>query len=134
MKNPGNKKNSNNGFTLIEVIVTLVVASILGTILVQVMGTNYFESAQNLSSIRQGFEVREGLESITKDYKMWLKNSPDESIVDFKTGYIDTYSGSLNVSGVLNEIDTGNDGNIGILQVTVSDVNNKRSLTTIFTK
>jgi len=119
---------------LIEVVVTLVVASILGTILVQIMGTNYFKSAQNLSSIRQGFEVREGLESITKDYKMWLLNFPDQSIIDFKTGYIDTYSGSLNVIGVLSEIDTGNDSGVGILQVSVSDVNNNRSLTTVYTK
>ena len=119
---------------MIEVIVTLVVASILGTILVQVMGTNFFESAQNLSGIRDGFEIREELESTTKDYKMWLLNFPDQSIIDFKTGYIDTYSGSLNVIGVLSEIDTGNDGGVGILQVSVSDINNNLSLTTIFTK
>jgi prepilin-type N-terminal cleavage/methylation domain-containing protein len=134
LKYSGYEKYSTSGFTLIEIILTLVVASILGTILVQVMGTNYSGSAQNLLSRRDGFEVRKQLESITKDYRMWLENFPNQSIIDFKTGYVDTYSGSLNVSGVLNEIDSGNDGNIGILNVTVSNSDNSKSLTTFFTK
>ena len=119
---------------MIEIILTLVLASILGTILVQVMGASYSGSAQNLLSGREGFEVRQQLESITKDYRMWLKNFSNQSISDFKTGYVDTYSGSLNVNGVLSEIDSGNDGNIGILQVTVSNSDNSRSLTAFFTK
>ena len=131
---PGSKRQSSSGFTLIEIILTLVVASILGTILVQVMGINYSDSAQNLLSGREGFEVRQQLESITKDYRLWLDNYPNQSIMDFKSGYVDTYSGSLNVNGVLNEIDSGNDGNIGILQVTVSTSDNSRSLTAFFTK
>lgn len=119
---------------MIEIILTLVVASILGTILVQVMGINYSDSAQNLLSGREGFEVRQQLESITKDYRLWLDNYPNQSIVDFKSGYVDTYSGGLNVNGVLNEIDSGNDGNIEILQVTVSTSDNSRSLISFFTK
>lgn len=134
LRYPGYKRLSSSGFTLIEVIITLVVASILGTILVQVMGTNYSGSAQNLLSGREGFEVREQLESITKDYRLWLTDYPNQSIVDFKTGYVDSYSGTLNVNGVLNEIDSGNDGNIGILQVTVSASDNSRSLTAVFTR
>ena len=134
LKYSGNKKHSTSGFTLIEIIITLVVASILGTILVQVMGTNFSGSAQNLLSLREGFEVRQQLESITKEYRMWLENLPNQSILDFKTGYVDTYSGDLNVIGVLNEIDSGNDGNIGILEVTVSNSDNSRSLTAFFTK
>jgi len=98
------------------------------------MGTNYSGSTQNLLSGREGFEVREQLESITKDYRLWLVNYPNQSIVDFKTGYVDSYSGSLNINGVLNEIDAGNDGNIDILQVTVSASDNSRSLTAVFTR
>lgn len=134
MKYSGSKKHSTSGFTLIEIIITLVVASILGTILVQVMGTNFSGSAQNLLSLREGFEVRQQLESITKEYRMWLENFPNQSILYFKTGYVDTYSGDLNVIGVLNEIDSGNDGDIGILEVTVSNSDNSRSLTAFFTK
>ena len=134
MRYPGYKEHSSRGFTLIEVIITLVVASIIGTILVQVMGTNYSGSSQNLLYGREAFLVREQLESITKDYRLWLTNYPNQSIVDFKTGYVDSYSGSLNVTGVLNEIDTGNDGNIEILQVTVSASDNSRSLTSVFTR
>jgi len=134
LKYSGYKKHSTSGFTLIEIIITLVIASILGTILVQVMGTNFSGSAQNLLSLREGFEVRQQLESITKEYRVWLENFPNQSIIDFKTGYVDTYSGDLNVIGVLNEIDSGNDGNIGILQVTVSSPDNNRSLTAFFTR
>lgn len=98
------------------------------------MGTNFSGSAQNLLSLREGFEVRQQLESITKEYRIWLENFPNQSIIDFKTGYVDTYSGDLNVIGVLNEIDSGNDGNIGILQVAVSSPDNNRSLTAFFTR
>ena len=78
------KNQSVSGFTLIEIILTLVVASILGAILIQVMGANYSGSAQNLTSRREGFEVRQQLESITKDYRMWLETYPNQSIVEIK--------------------------------------------------
>jgi type II secretory pathway pseudopilin PulG len=128
------EKTKEAGFSLLEIILTILLASILGTILIQAMGTNLFQSSENLAGLKKGFELKREIESITKDYRNWLVDFPDQYINDFKTGYVDTYSGSLNVQGVLNEINPGNDGDIGILTVTVSDADNNQQLTTVFTK
>jgi prepilin-type N-terminal cleavage/methylation domain-containing protein len=66
------KRLEQKGFTLIEVIVTLVVAAILGTILVQFMGTSLTRSAEPIIMVQEGFSLSEVMEKMTAHYKYLL--------------------------------------------------------------
>lgn len=72
------------GFTLIEVIITLVVAAILGTILVQFMGTSLTRSAEPVIMVQEGFSLSEVMEKITAHYK-YLLATDSNPLTSFKT-------------------------------------------------
>ncbi len=120
----------NTGFTLLEVTVSLIVAAILGTLLIQFMGTNLSGSSESVVNAQQGFQLREVMEQITRDYRNWRKNSPGETISDFENDVNADYGGNV-VTGQT-EIDPGNDGDIEILEVTITDGN--QTLVAFFTK
>jgi prepilin-type N-terminal cleavage/methylation domain-containing protein len=65
---------SNKGFTLIEVIVTIVVAGILGTILVVFMGTNIVQSGTPVNMVRDQYRINQVMENIVADYKQRIKD------------------------------------------------------------
>lgn len=62
------RMNKNGGFTLIEVIVTLIVAAILGTMLVTFMGTTMTGSVQPLLRVQQSNTAGHVMENIITDY------------------------------------------------------------------
>lgn len=64
-------KNSG-GFTLIEVIVALIVASILGTMLISFMGSNVVQSANPVIMAQNGSYLNQIMENMTADYKNLL--------------------------------------------------------------
>ena len=68
MKRERNMKNRSRGFTLLEVIITLIVASILGTILISYMGTVMTGSAQLPYRQVQVYEMNQVMDNITADY------------------------------------------------------------------
>jgi len=57
------------GFTLVEIIVTIVVAAILGAMFLQVMETNLTGSVEPLIRVQDAFTLNEVMEKITADYK-----------------------------------------------------------------
>ena len=62
------------------------------------------------------------MENITRDYRDWLNRYPDDTLADFKTDFVDTYATSeISIQTNYNEVDSGHDGDIEILQVTISD-------------
>lgn len=67
-KNVGSKKSSL-GFTLIEVIVSLVVVALLGTMVMVFMDTAVPKSAQPLLHVQNGNYLNQVMENITADYK-----------------------------------------------------------------
>jgi prepilin-type N-terminal cleavage/methylation domain-containing protein len=75
--------NPDRGFSLIELIVTLIVAAILGTILVVYMGTGVTKSGIPVIWVKQEFTVYEVMEKITAEYQNELKTSPFV-LADFK--------------------------------------------------
>jgi prepilin-type N-terminal cleavage/methylation domain-containing protein len=70
----GNGK-SGRGFTLLEVIVALIVASILGAMLVNFMGSNMMQSANPIIYAQNGAFLNQILENMTADYKNLLRTS-----------------------------------------------------------
>ena len=63
-----NRMKKNGGFTLIEVIVTLIVAAILGTMLVTFMGSTLTGSVQPVLRVQQANTTGQVMENITADY------------------------------------------------------------------
>ena len=74
----------NQGFTLLEVVITLIVGSILGAILVQFMGTSMKNSFEPVIMVQNGNGVYEIMERLNSDYKMRLMTSTGDPLHDFK--------------------------------------------------
>ena len=64
--------NNNRGFTLIEVIVTLIVSAILAVLLLQVMSGHITRSYWGLEKMDSGLVLREVMEIINADYRRLL--------------------------------------------------------------
>lgn len=57
------------GFTLLEVVVTLIVISLLGALLAEVLGTGVQRSAEPIVHIQHGYRLTGVLDRITADYE-----------------------------------------------------------------
>lgn len=57
------------GFTLLEVVVTIILIGLLGTLLVQVLGTGVQRSAEPIVSIQTGYRLVGVMDRITADYE-----------------------------------------------------------------
>jgi prepilin-type N-terminal cleavage/methylation domain-containing protein len=86
---------STRGFTLIEVIVTLVVAAILGTILVVYMSGGITKSGIPIIWVQQEFGVYRAMERITAVYQNDLKTTPFS---------LATFSAKIDTPGEVNTI------------------------------
>ena len=75
----------NQGFTLLEVVITLIVGSILGAILVQFMGTSMKNSFEPVLMVQDGCGVYEIMEKMNSDYKWRLMTSTVDPLDNFKT-------------------------------------------------
>ncbi len=89
---PINNKGRDRGFTLLEVIITLVVAAILGTLLVTFMGSNVVQSANPVLQARNGAYLNQIMENMTADYK-YLMSTDATPLNTFSTRV-----GSVNAS------------------------------------
>jgi len=74
----------HSGFTLLEVIVTLMVASILGVIFLEFMGTTVQKSYEPINMIQGSLDVSDIIEMMNADYRKHLLLSPDP-LAAFKT-------------------------------------------------
>ena len=70
----GRMKNGG-GFTLIEVIVSLIVASILGAMLVSFMGSSMMQSGNPVLLAQNGAYLNEIMENMGADYKYLMATS-----------------------------------------------------------
>lgn len=73
MSRPGGKPFSvfkaSRGFTLLEVIVTIVIASVLGVMLVTFMDSKMTHSVQTVILAQSGSYINQVMENMTADYK-----------------------------------------------------------------
>ena len=57
------------GFTILEIIITIIVAAILGTIIFQYLGTSMLKSSVPIHRLQTSFSLKQVMENITEDYK-----------------------------------------------------------------
>ena len=139
------------GFTLIEMIVTIIVAAILGAMFLQIMGTSLTGSVEPLIRVQDQFVVKGVVERMTADYNALLYGGPDplgtlqsrignagDEVVDGDYG---SYTVEYNDYIMFNDGDGDGDyeefhddgsGGYTILKVTVSSGDER--LTSLFTK
>lgn len=142
--------NSQEGFTLIEIIVTIIVAAILGAMFLQVMETNVTGSVEPLTRVEDVYDLNQVIERITADYKRLLSEENTLETIkatigttgtDVTSGVYGTYSVQYNEyikftgpdgEGMYQEeADDGSGGN-RILKVTLSL--GDQQLTSLFTE
>jgi len=61
---------SRSGFTLIEIIVTIVISAVLATILVQVMANQTWRSYIPVQTINENLALRAIMDNIASDYRL----------------------------------------------------------------
>jgi prepilin-type N-terminal cleavage/methylation domain-containing protein len=131
------------GFTLLEIIVSILIAAIMGAVMVQFMGTSMIQSAKPVVEVKNGLILNEIMEKITADYKKLL--ATDGTPVETLKGYIENgnavgnvpYYGPYTCSTEYIVFSGGNEvqdtsGTNTLLKVTLTYGN--QSLVTLFTK
>jgi len=132
-----------SGFTLLEVIVTLIVASILSVIFLEFMGTTVQKSYEPINMTQSSLDVNEIIEKMNADYRKHLLLSPDP-LAAFKTDVENgntasplPYYGDYNVqttwikfSGGSEVVDASGENRMLKVKITFGD----RSVTALFTK
>jgi len=77
----------SKGFTLVEVIVTLVAAGILGAIFIQLMGTALNAGWNAVEIVRDESNAERVMEQIIADYVLHINNDPAAALNDMVTAY-----------------------------------------------
>jgi len=130
------------GFTLVEIIITILIASILGLIFLQFMGTSMTGSVEPVIRIRDAFTVKQVMEKMTADYKKLMaentsslstfqshvQNGNNEENVPYFGPYTVVYNNYITFDDSGNEVAGGD----RILKVSISHGDQK--LTALFTK
>ncbi len=86
---------NDSGLTILEIIVTIVVAAILGTVLVQVMSTSLTRSSVPITLLQNTYSINQIIEEMTADYEELYENV-NEKEYDIST--LKTYIENGNVS------------------------------------
>lgn len=142
--------NNKKGFTLLEVIVTMIVAAILGSILVSFMGSNLMGSVTPLIRVQNSNTLTQVFENITADYNKLnsddvgnnttvalstlstnIDSGNNSSSTPYYGPYTIVYKGYISFDGSGNEaVDTS--GQNKVLKITLRQ--GDQTLTTLFTK
>lgn len=80
---------SRKGFTLIEIIVTLIMIGITAAIMFPAMGTNLIRSPEPVKRVNDQYVLIQEMDKITGQYREDIGN-PSFNIGSFKTTYVDT--------------------------------------------
>ena len=71
---------NKNGFTLIEVIISIIMISITGIIMITFLGTAFKQSGQPLRILGDNLTVLNAIEIVNADYRAKLEKNPLQSI------------------------------------------------------
>ncbi len=64
-------KLKSNGFTLVEIIITLVVAAIVGTMMFTTLGTSLTKSSDPIHRMKKTFELQQVMENFITAYEKY---------------------------------------------------------------
>lgn len=91
-----------NGFTLIEIIVTLTIVAVAGALFVAYMGTSLTQSAVPASQVRSQYALIQQMEEITSDYRKALNDGGGTiNLQAFKVQHVDTKPNIYSVSEII---------------------------------
>lgn len=89
---------SSNGFTLIEVIATIIVVGILSAFFIHFMGTALDSSYKSVELVVGEAEAEGWLEQIIADYVKEMNNNPDDALANLVTiNAGGTYGGNVSM-------------------------------------
>ena len=71
---------NKNGFTLIEVIISIIMISITGIIMITFLSTAFKQSGQPLRILGDNLTVLNAIEIVNADYRAKLEKNPSQSI------------------------------------------------------
>lgn len=137
-----NSAGKETGFTLIEVIVTLLIGSIMAVMIVSYMGSGLLNSVRSTNISREGNALNAVMEKINSDYRFLLlthtnplvqlrnniiNNDPSNSPPDVNYGKYECSFPTFNNANVTNS---------EVLMVTITSSNTEipQSLTCIFSR
>ena len=75
------------GFTLLEIIVTILVASVLAALMVQFMNTAMIRGGDPAEAVRAEADTGALLEQIVSDYVRQINSDPENALDGLKTSY-----------------------------------------------
>ena len=121
-----------DGFTLLEIIFTITIASVLATIMIQFMGTAMTGSSGPVDMVRDGADMEALMEEIVSDFVKEINSDPANALQSIW----DAYNSNSNVSLAYITFDSNGDENTpggatNTLKVTVQATGH--SLTTLLT-
>ena len=133
LKNAQNR----NGFTLLEIIVSLIVAAIMGSMLVTVTGSALRRSAQPIQAVQSVYSLEYIMETVNMYYLGRIYDSTETDVL----GKVSTFING-NYSSYVDAIDrypsfsggvlASTDPNGPIMKVTFKDPSTGASLTSLF--
>ena len=80
MKSTMDIGTGQNGFTLVEIIITLIAAGILGTIFISLMSTALNDSWNSVEMVHNEARVIRKMEEIIADYVKEINTNPDSAL------------------------------------------------------
>lgn len=132
-------RNPSAGFTLLEVIVTLIVASLLGSLLVSITGTAVTEGSRLPYRLTQVYGLNQVMDNITADYTSMLAQTNDilpvlKSRIDGHSGNYGNYTATTSwirytTDGNGNPVETSGVAADKILKVVITPQNGETGLT-----
>jgi prepilin-type N-terminal cleavage/methylation domain-containing protein len=78
---------SDNGFTLIEIIVTILLASVMAALMFQFMGTAMTGSSGPVDIVRDGSKMEALMEEMISEYVEEMNTNPSTALQTISTSY-----------------------------------------------
>jgi Tfp pilus assembly protein PilE len=114
------------GFTIVELIVIIVVAGLLGVVLVNMLGTRLLKSAAPLAAARDAVQAETAMESVVAFYTQTVNTSTSGAL----DAVVAQYPNNATFSATRNN----NFDGVGLDALIVTVTENGLSLTTVLTQ